>query len=96
MNHFGNLIGYRILPGQISAPVATPPLTLNVARPVRVRINRELSGRVSVRSEDDTLSRCRAVELHLKTGRTPFDVNSVYLKAGQRFRVALKYRTDSA
>jgi hypothetical protein len=23
----------------------------------------------------------RAVELHLKTGRTPFDVNSVYLKS---------------
>src|SRR5580704_18742312 len=33
------------------------------------------------------------VELHLKTGRTPFDVNSVYLKTGQRFRVALKNRT---
>jgi hypothetical protein len=37
-----------------------------------------------------------AVELHLKTGRTPFDVNSVYLKTGQRFRVALKDRTDCA
>ena len=36
------------------------------------------------------------VELHLKAGRTPFDGNSVYLKTGQRFRVALKYRTDCA
>src|SRR5580704_3754502 len=34
------------------------------------------------------------VELHLKAGRPPFDVNSVYLKIGKRFRVVLKYRTD--
>jgi hypothetical protein len=34
------------------------------------------------------------VELHLKTGRTPFDVNSVYLKTGKPFRAALKYWTD--
>jgi hypothetical protein len=34
------------------------------------------------------------VELHLKGGRPPFDVNSVYLKTGKRFRVVLKYRTD--
>jgi hypothetical protein len=35
-----------------------------------------------------------SVELHLKAGRTPFDVNFVYLKTGKRFRVVLKYRTD--
>jgi hypothetical protein len=34
------------------------------------------------------------VELYLKAGRTPFDVNSVYLKTGKPFRAALKYRTD--
>ncbi len=34
------------------------------------------------------------VELYLKAGRTPFDVSSVYLKTGKRFRVVLKYRTD--
>jgi hypothetical protein len=27
-----------------------------------------------------------AVELHLKAGRAPFDVNSVYLKTGKRFQ----------
>jgi hypothetical protein len=30
-----------------------------------------------------------AVELHSKAGRTPFDVNSVYLKTGKRFPVVL-------
>jgi hypothetical protein len=30
---------------------------------------------------------------HLKAGRTPFDVNFVYLKTGKRFRVALNNRT---
>ncbi len=54
MNDFGNLIGYCILPGQISAPTATPPLTLNVARPVRVRTNRALSGRLLVSIEANT------------------------------------------
>jgi hypothetical protein len=34
------------------------------------------------------------VELDLKVGRTPFDVNLVYLKTGKPFRAALKYRTD--
>ena len=34
------------------------------------------------------------VELHLKAGRTPFDVNFVYVKTGKPFRAALKYRTE--
>jgi hypothetical protein len=36
------------------------------------------------------------VELHLNAGRSPFDVNSVYLKTGKPFRAALKSRTDCA
>ena len=52
--------------------------------------NRPLSSRYW---ESIFLSDWSVVELHLKTGRTPFDVNSVSLKTGQRFRVALKNRT---
>src|SRR5689334_15387201 len=48
MNCLGNLIGYRIRPGQMSAPLATQPDTRNFARPLLVKHHREPSGRMSL------------------------------------------------
>jgi hypothetical protein len=59
-----------------------------------------MQGSIDLASTSPGASRARhrltrtTVELYLKAGRTPFDVNSVYLKTGKRFRVALKYLTD--
>lgn len=44
-------IGYRMLPGQMSAPAVIDPKTLNVARPVLVGTNREWSAGVPVDGE---------------------------------------------